>query len=988
MENPTQDGRPIQLIGPLEKDKLLLQTFSGQEGISIPFHFDLLLLSTDFAVSPRTVIGKSATIMTKLPGEQERFINGIVTSFTQSDLSDRELATYQATLAPQLWMLTRNADCRIFQGQTVPQIIEAILKENNALQFADRLTSGRYQPREYCVQYSETDFHFISRLMEEEGIFYFFEHAKTGEDQFAHTMVLADDPAAFKPVPMLDPDSDKKAEPKAEYRAGGSAAPGDPAISSWSVGEEVRPDMYQLTDFNFEDPTLDLTESSQTGTDATLEIYDFPGNYTTKERGQQLVDVRMEEIETAKTVINGSGSYRAFTAGCHFSLTGHFRKDLNAKSYLLTSVFHCFKQGNVFRSSGTEDSSKYINTFQCIPHPNPYRPPRTTRLPVIPSTQTAIVVGANTTDPDGNAPPPPPPHTITDEIYTDKYGRVKVRFHWDRTGKLNGDNTCFIRVAHAWAGSGWGHQWIPRIGQEVVVTFLEGNPDRPLITGVVYNAKNPLPFTIPDCKNQSGIRTHGNPFDPDSSKERWHMLRFDDRMDHEQIFLRSEKRLDIRALGSYFDTCGGDRNTLIGWKDDKGQGGDYNITAGNDHQIHIQGGRYDRVEKVLNLTVVGDAVFDYEANQSTMVTEKSELNAKQVIIEASEKISLKVGSSFVLIEPGGVTIVGQQVKINSGGSGIATGDPDIEDPLDASPADTGKPCNRLYVAHRGGGGGGAPARNRRTLNSQHAPEVPPADLPPGAIPCCTITSQTVATSPANRARVRIGVGEEVDLTVSPGPATWAITSGNGTLSPAGAQTTVRFTAGDRSGRVTITATGAGCTCNITFSVVEPVAWTMKRNSGVYHTAGHPDCGWKADTFIHPNDVNFYRINTREVDSQAVTTGSYASQAGEWHGHYPLPDRASAWFVMVSHTDAGGTKVGSIDLIYSGYPSFDDTGTAPPFNVGTKYYPMTHQWKVGTGAPRDFPHQVQDHEIFSTGRCESRKGSNTEAKMYNDPASGY
>lgn len=260
--------------------------------------------------------------------------------------------------------------------------------------------------------------------------------------------------------------------------------------------------------------------------------------------------------------------------------------------------------------------------------------------------------------------------------------------------------------------------------------------------------------------------------------------------------------------------------------------------------------------------------------------------------------------------------------------------------------------------------------------------------PPPCPASCTITSQTVATSPTNRARTRIGVGEEVALTVSPAPANWAISAGTGKLSPAaGSHATVRFTADDTAGTVTITATGAGCTCSITFTIVEPSSWTQKRSSGLKHSAGRPDCGWKGEFYIHPDDVNFYRINFREKDSQAVTTGSYTVFNGVWHGNYPPPDKASPWLAVTSHTETDGSKVAGVDQVYSGDP-MGNAGTAPPFTVGTMYFPITMQWRVGTGAAKNFPTSRQEHEIFSNGKCESRKGGNTESRMYNDPASSY
>lgn len=256
---------------------------------------------------------------------------------------------------------------------------------------------------------------------------------------------------------------------------------------------------------------------------------------------------------------------------------------------------------------------------------------------------------------------------------------------------------------------------------------------------------------------------------------------------------------------------------------------------------------------------------------------------------------------------------------------------------------------------------------------------------------CTVTSQTVATSPANRARTKIGVGEEVTLTVTPGPATsWRITSGDGTVSPASGGSTT-FTAGDTAGSVTITATCADCTCTITFSVVEPANWTMKRQPGtnLKHTAGRPDCGWKGIAYIHPNDVNFYRVETREKDSKYVGTGSYASYNGDYHGNYDPPERASDWFPLTRHSEADGSTDDTPDSIYTGLPSAAQTGNAPPFKVGAGHFPITWQWRVvGKAKIHDFPTVRQEDEIFADGRCESRKGGHTEHTMYTDPASSY
>lgn len=278
------------------------------------------------------------------------------------------------------------------------------------------------------------------------------------------------------------------------------------------------------------------------------------------------------------------------------------------------------------------------------------------------------------------------------------------------------------------------------------------------------------------------------------------------------------------------------------------------------------------------------------------------------------------------------------------------------------------------------------------------PTTPPAATSPAAAtppPCptpCTITSQTVATSPANRARTKIGVGEEVDLTVSPAPATWAITSGGGTLTPsAGSQPTVRFKADDNAASVTITATGSGCSCSITFSVVRPSNWKMKRVAGenVKHTSGNTEVYWHGNTFYQPADVNFYNIETREKDSQCVGTGSKISNNGLYHGNYPPPDRASDWLSEVGHTDADGTLEASFDNVSLADPGVAARGAAPPFTPGLSHFDIVIQWRVvGLATVHDLPSQPQEGEIFADGHCESRKGGNTERIFYSDATTNY
>ena len=261
-------------------------------------------------------------------------------------------------------------------------------------------------------------------------------------------------------------------------------------------------------------------------------------------------------------------------------------------------------------------------------------------------------------------------------------------------------------------------------------------------------------------------------------------------------------------------------------------------------------------------------------------------------------------------------------------------------------------------------------------------------------PTCTIASQTFKRSPLDRTRTKLGVGEEVTITVTGNPATWAISDGDGgRISPrAGTQNSVTFTADKVAGSSTIIATGSGCSCinTITFTVVEPSDFTMrKKGATLEHNNPHPDCGWTGLVYVHPNDVNFYRVQVREMDSQAVTTGSYNVPllTGAYHGLYPLPERASSWFALTSHTEQRGSKASLEDHIYSGYPGSGSSGAAPPFIAGTMHFPMTWQWRVAGSATRhNFPGFRQSHTIFATGRCRSSKAGNTESALFSDPTS--
>jgi type VI secretion system secreted protein VgrG len=469
----TQANRRIAISTPLGDDVLLLRGFTGSEAISQLFHFDLDLLSENDSITFQDVVGKNVSLRIFDAAGSERYWNGFVSRFSQES-QERRFTSYRAQMVPWLWFLTRTADCRIFQNKKVPDIIQRIFSDLSFHDFELRLY-GDFTPREYCVQYRETDFNFVSRLMEEEGIYYFFQHQKD-----KHVLVLANDPAAHEPCPN---------QKTARYDFRGASVSYEDVVTEWRYEEEFRPGAWAHTDYNFETPSTSLAVTVNGKN--PYEIYDFPGEHAARSEGDKLARIRLQEQTAACAITQGSSGCRYFNTGYKFTLKDHYRTDLN-QMYLLTKVRHISTQASGYEAGGSgEEELTYRNTFECIPFATPFRPARITPQPFVQGCQTAVVVG-----PAG------------EEIYTDKYGRVKVQFHWDREGKRDADSSCWVRVSHPWAGKGWGAVSIPRIGQEVIVDFLEGDPDRPIIVGRVYNAEQTVPFGMPGGAVVSGIKSN------------------------------------------------------------------------------------------------------------------------------------------------------------------------------------------------------------------------------------------------------------------------------------------------------------------------------------------------------------------------------------------------------------------------------------------------------------------------------------------------
>jgi len=541
--------RPLKLFCALDASKLFLVNMSGSEQLGGPFRYELELLSESDNIEIKDILGTKMDVVLE-HGSETRHFNGYVSRFVQAGYDDSgAMFKYRATLVPWVWFLTRTADCRIFQNMKVLDIIKEVFNESPYAQFEDHL-SDNFSDREWenCVQYRETDFNFVSRLMEQEGIYYYFTH-ELGK----HTLVLSDSRGSHDPVPGKDTILFQHDKKNAK----------EDGIFEWSADYEYPVGRYALRDFNFTDPdpdklyTLAPSALEIPGIDQH-EMYDYPGVYTTSEEGELYSKMRMQELEAQHEVFHGETNVRTVGTGYTFKLAKYRRTDQNEKNYLITSATYKLesdiKSGPGPAGGGGEDI--FSCSFTAVNIEQQYRPRRTTPKPVVKGPQTALVVGNS-----------------GEKTTVDKYGRVKVQFHWDRYGVRDQNSSCWVRVSQNWAGKGWGGMFIPHLGQEVVVDFLEGDPDRPLITGRVYNESQPVPLELPDNKHKSIIRdNYGNEMVFDATPDKEHIRIYSPH--HDSLFelgksvkYRTDSDRDVYTIGNASSTTlGSTTSTTIGQK--------------------------------------------------------------------------------------------------------------------------------------------------------------------------------------------------------------------------------------------------------------------------------------------------------------------------------------------------------------------------------------------------------------------------------------
>jgi type VI secretion system secreted protein VgrG len=563
-----QDDRLLILDSPLGRDNVILTELHGEDAISSPFRYKITFATSLDSAKVKSLLGQKVTVLFgSSPAEDRRPLNALVRHLSGPAPGPRGFKIWQAELAPQLAFLGLTQDCRMFQKQSVLDILRSVFKAHGLDQFEFRQLMGHYQPLEYCVQYRETALNFVSRLMEHSGLFYWHEFTASN-----HTLVITDSNVAAKSA--------------LEAHAKLPAESGFPDIDALAGDYTFRPGKWTLTDYDFTSPTKTLLSHTPTMYSepamTPYEMFDFPGQYYDPQDGDTLTRLRMEHEEMRFHTLSGTGRRATFDAGHTVELDNADAQALDIKGKLLfTAVWHEAADHSFVTQNATP--AYYRNRFEAIPTERPYRPACTTPKPVVQGVQCAVVVG--------------PPGEY---IYTDEHGRVKVRFFWDRNpfGNPDENRSCWLRVSQAWADGQFGGVHLPRIGQEVLVDFLEGDPDRPLVTGRVYNGDNTHPYKLPGNKNQSGFKSQSVP--PNGG---WNEFYFEDTAGSEVLYMRAQKDHNHDVLNNHGQTIGNDHTHKVGNDHSHSVGHDHTHKVGHDHNQHIGHNHNNTVINDYNVTV-------------------------------------------------------------------------------------------------------------------------------------------------------------------------------------------------------------------------------------------------------------------------------------------------------------------------------------------------------------------------------------------------
>ncbi|CAN7377172.1 type VI secretion system tip protein TssI/VgrG [Pseudoduganella sp. LjRoot289] len=663
----TQANREISVTSPLGTDVLLFDRMSGSERLGRLSEFRVQLLSTKPDVKIADVLGQAMGVHLNLPSGEVRHFNGIVTRFASTGWYG-SLARYEATIRPSLWLLTRSSNCRIFQDKSVLDIVKAVCQDaayGGLIDLNAGSLSGTYDPMTYCVQYRETDYNFVCRLLEEAGIYYYFKH-----DASKHTMVLADSYGAHEALPGY-----ASVEFAGEE---GRRILDQEAVYGWAAGGEIQSSAYVLNDFDFEKTSAStagglLVKSTIAAAfdQQAYEMYDYPGQFTVAATGTSLARGRMESLHGQCEEIIGDTNARGLFPGGLFTLKNHPREDQN-REFLVTSAQYDITGDDY--ASGGDAPMEFNCAFHAIGKEHSYRPPRVLAKPVVQGPQTAMVVGKS-----------------GEEIWTDKYGRIKVQFHWDRDGKEDELSSCWVRVQQTWAGAGWGSIFIPRVGMEVVVSFLEGDPDRPLVTGCVYNGDAMPPYALPAEQTKSTIKSNTS-----KGGGGFNEIRFEDKKDSEEIFIQAEKDFlrvvknndvlkvgfEKKDKGDQTITIKNDRSLDVGNDHKEHVVNDHTVAVDHDQKVTVKNDQTVAVDHDQMVTVKNDQTVKVDNNQAVSVAVDRKLEvggnqttaikgdqkvtvSKTIVMEATTSIELKVGGSSIKIEAAKITIKSAEVALQA-----------------------------------------------------------------------------------------------------------------------------------------------------------------------------------------------------------------------------------------------------------------------------------------------------------------------------------
>jgi type VI secretion system secreted protein VgrG len=611
----------MEIVTPFAAEDLLFHGMHAREELSRLSEYQLDLLSPKPDLDLDTILGKNVTVTLALPDDSTRYFNGFVTRFSQSGRYGRYFR-YAGVVRPWLWFLTRTADCRIFQEMTVPDIVKKVFEDHDTADYRFELT-GSYRKWTYCVQYRETDFNFISRLLEHEGIYYYVRHTDGH-----HTVVLTDSTskhtatAGYETLPFVAP--------------GQLVRPGVEHISSWEFAREIQPGVYVHDDYDLERPSVELRTRkvlTRGYSPSTYEVYDYPGQYLQKPDGEQYAGVRIDEFGTQFETAHAATNARGMAVGSLFTLEDCPREDQNCE-HLILAASHDLEFSE-YEAMPEGAGTHYRCSFAAMTSKQQFRPRRATPKPFVQGPQTAVVVG-----PAG------------DQIYTDKFGRVKVQFHWDRYGEKNQNSSCWIRVSHPWAGKGWGSVATPRIGQEVIVDFLEGDPDQPIITGRVYNAECQPPFGFPAGAVISGIKS-------DTHKGAgYNEISADDTAGTEKITIHGQYDMNTTVEHDQTTTVHNNRTDVIDVDDSETVGNNQTCSVGVDQTVFIGSNQAITVGANQTLGVGANQSISVGANETETVAIAKALTigaAYQVTVGAAMNESI---GGAKLEEIGGAKIVG------------------------------------------------------------------------------------------------------------------------------------------------------------------------------------------------------------------------------------------------------------------------------------------------------------------------------------------